>query len=285
MLASASLRVVPGRRARPKMRPSLTSTLRPKTPSESGTSDAADFGSWLTADLRIKGAPVESNAPPAEPSPESPRTIIVPPPDVEQAALANWLTVDLRPRHSQPPDSLAPQIMPPSEVAVPSEAPVAAADLEADDLAVLPGRAGGLGRSGAKHRRRSAALLALLALGLAGVLGVMLRGGRGASSGAEFVSAAGPREPIGALPPPPPTDLPPVVEPEIAPTPRRAYNAGAAPELEAEDPLLGPRGRNWARYADLPSPTLSRLAREERELAKQRDDERRRAAKRKKLPE
>jgi hypothetical protein len=215
--------------------------------------------------------------------------LVVPEPEVdaERSAFSAWLTSDLRPRKSHPPDSLAPQVVvTPPPVEEPEEAAEPRADLDAEDLAVLPGRS--RGKAGATGRRlRTAAVLAAL-LFVAGSL-LFRAGGRGPEP-VESLVAAQPTGAVGALPPPPPADVPtpaPPVAEEPAPVSRGARRAAPAeppPELE-DDLWSGPRGRNWARYADLPSPTLSRLAREERELAKKRDEQRRIEAKRAKPAE
>lgn len=268
-------------------RPSLIQNdTRPKTLHAEAPSP--DLASWLTSDLRVKGAP--STPPPAE-SPSPPIAVVVVPESergAEQSALGAWLTSDLRPRQSlppEPPDSLAPQVVAPPP-ALDAAITDPGADLEADDFAVLPGRRGK--RSTASRRARAVAAVALL---LSAVGGFLFLADRPAPSHLESIAAAqAAAQPLGALPPPPPSELPPAEPlPESEPPPaiRAARSAEPAPPpLESEeDPLLGPRGRNWARYADLPLPTLSRLAREERELAKQRDEQRRLEARRAKALE
>jgi hypothetical protein len=232
---------------------------------------APDFASWLTSDLRVKGTSVPPEAAPALLS-EPPRAAAGPAP--EQVALARWLTADLRPRGSTPPDSLAPQM-----VAAPIPlALVPAADLEAEDLAVLPTRSGT--RSRAQARRRAAVAFALLLLG-----GGVVLFGRAGSHGdvaAEPAAAAAPQGLLTALPPPPPDSvLPEVAPPPAEPVERR--RSGPVPEgdaPEASDLAERAGGVSVARFPDLPLPTQSQLARDERERAKARDDAARRAAKR-----
>jgi len=169
-----------------------------------------------------------------------------------------------------PPDSLVPHAV--------SEAPRALAArseaaLDDDDLAVLPSsRARRAGQRRWRHVAVLAALLGALAL-------VFWRRssadadamGGGVDPALSAALAAAP------LPPPPPqlkdedsdSDDPP------APVPAVSHRASPAPD-EAELPeLSGPHGRRAgdavARFADLPTPTLSKLAREERQKARSRD--------------
>jgi hypothetical protein len=261
-------------------RPSLIQNdTRPSQPRRTeATSSTPDLATWLTSDLRAKGAP--SIPPAVESATPSASVVVVPEPGADQSAFGAWLTSDLRPRNSShPPDSLAPQIVtPPRDVLDVEES----AALEADDFAVLPGRA--RGKRGSR-RRAGVALAALLFAGA----GLWFWASEPAPAPLESVAAAQPAAPVGALPPPPPSEVVVPAEPEPAPAPvsrgPRAP-APAEPPLQDEDDLWsGPRGRSLARYADLPSPTLSRLAREERELARKRDEQLRLEAKRAKRAE
>ncbi|HTV17227.1 MAG TPA: hypothetical protein VMG12_01110, partial [Polyangiaceae bacterium] len=164
-------------------------------------------------------------------------------------------------------DSLAPQVVPEPE----SLPVVAPSSLEDDDLAVLPGRR----RSTSPDRRKYAfVLLGVLCFAAAIVVGVTQRGGAGSADAAQAASAP---EEGAALPPPPPSAdevLAPEQPPE-APVQRAGKRAEPADDgLDPLDPrnLTGGGGPNVRRYADVPSPTLSRLAREQRRLSRERDD-------------
>jgi hypothetical protein len=92
-------------------------------------------------------------------------------------------------------------------------------------------------------------------------------------------ASAGDRPPMDngvLLPPPPSSDaLPAAPEPAAAPpTARRASAQSSEPEepMDPRDPRFMRGGPNVRRYADVPSPTLSRLAREQRRLARERDE-------------
>jgi len=256
-------------------------------PPPAGEGSSSDLGSWLARDLRVKGSPISSR-PPA-PSAE----------EVERAALAGWLSRDLKPKHSlrpsrvppepssiapapaappepngspapkavlAPKDSLAPQVLPPE--ARPSATP-AARDLDDDDLAVLPGRRR-KAKAGATRRRVA------LALGAALLVGTLALGWRARGPAANFEGAANAAalDTAAALPPPPPDERAPA-EAEPAPAATRAVGRGTA-SLEEEPGLDDPRsfldGLAVRRYADVPTRTLSRLAREQRERARARDD-------------
>jgi hypothetical protein len=246
-------------------------------PPPAGEGSSSDLGSWLARDLRVKGSPISSR-PPA-PSAE----------ELERAELVGWLARDLKPKHSlrpsfvppepgsmappavpnevlAPKDSLAPQSL--SAEARPSAAP-AARDLDDDDLSVLPGRRR---KAAAGSRRRRAAL----ALGVALLLGAVVLGwrARGPAARLEGSASAAALDTAAALPPPPPDELAPAeVEPAAAVT--RAVGRGT-PSVEDEPGLDDPRsfldGLAVRRYADVPTRTLSRLAREQRERARARDD-------------
>jgi len=165
-------------------------------------------------------------------------------------------------------DSLAPQAVPPARTSLPVVAPGA---LDDDDLAVLPGRRRA---AGSERKKYAFVLLGALCFAAAIVIGVQQRGASDADGGA---SVASPTDTAAVLPPPPPSaeDLDAVLEePADAPAVQRAGSSGDQPD-DALDPL-DPRnvlgGPSVRRYADVPSPTLSRLAREQRRLARERDD-------------
>lgn len=270
---------------------------RQVAPAEAG---AADFGSWLTHDLRVKGAPRSraSGAPPsAAPEPPPVEVQLAAPatePRDERSEFARWLIADLAPRKrgdrdsSAPrggPDSLAPQeVTPPPAQEGSSLRP--AEELEEDDLAVLPGRARSSWFS-ARQRRQALLVAGLLLFGL----GISSLRGRVSSEPASAAAAEQAEQRPTELLPPPPSEVPPVeseVEAVTVAPPERAQSIGrvrqTTPEVTDgahEEPFSGARGGpNVARYPDLPSPTLSRLAREEREQARRREDEARRAARR-----
>lgn len=165
-----------------------------------------------------------------------------------------------------PQDSLAPQLLLPEPE--PGTTP-AARDLDDDDLSVLPGRRR---KAGAGSTRRRAALV----LGAALLLGALVLGWRARGPAANFEGAANAAvlDTAAALPPPPPDELAPAnVEPATALT--RAVSRGTT-SVEEEPGLDDPRsfldGLAVRRYADVPTRTLSRLAREQRERARARDD-------------
>jgi hypothetical protein len=170
--------------------------------------------------------------------------------------------------------------MPPTDSLVPlavSEAPpplLALRDpqLEAEDLAVLPSRGG-------KKRdwRKLVVLAALLS-----VAGALLWVATGPKSEELAAAAAAPAMMVAPLPPPPPAEaevLQPAPEPAPAPTAPAGAGAVAAAREPALDVTPGSRGRRSgdavARFADLPSPTLSRLAREELQRARKTSGSRR----------
>jgi len=240
-------------------------------PAPPGEAPSSDLGDWLTRDLRAKGSPLPSARPPAPNAEER-----------ERAELAGWLARDLKPKHSlhperssvlplapSPQDSLAPQLLPPG--AHPSEAPQALAsarELEEDDLAVLPGRRR-KSRSGSPRKRVALAVGALL-LTCAAALNW-----RGSGTAANFEGAASAAAPdTAAALPPPPADVPESVAPEPvpAPAPGARRSAASAEEPGLDDPRSFLDGLSVRRYADVPSPTLSRLAREQRRRARERDD-------------
>jgi hypothetical protein len=243
------------------------------------------LGSWLARDLRVKGSPLSSH-PPAPSAEERAR-----------AELVGWLARDLKPKHSLrpsavPPEPRVPQPSPaPLALAVPlapSDAPAAQdslapqllapearpsvtppRDLDDDDLAVLPGRRRKAAASAARRR-------VAWALGAALLLGALVFGwrGRGPAANLEGAANAAALDTAAALPPPPPVDLPPA-EPEPEAPVTRSVGRGSA-SVEDEPGLDDPRsfldGLSVRRYADVPSRTLSRLAREQRERARARDD-------------
>jgi hypothetical protein len=115
-----------------------------------------------------------------------------------------------------------------------------------------------------------------LAVGAALLVALLALGWRSREAGSNFERAASAAalDTAAALPPPPPDDVP-AVEPEPAPAVTHAVGRGAA--SVADDPGLDdPRsfldGLSVRRYADVPSRTLSRLAREQRQRARERDD-------------
>ncbi|MEY2930678.1 MAG: hypothetical protein RL033_1427 [Pseudomonadota bacterium] len=268
----------------------------------------SDFGHWLTRDLRAKGTPSELPAaelpaaelpaaeptavelsPAERPSAERPsaerpsqHTVLIT--DAPEPELNSFLVRDLRPRGSVPPEVLRAtllaskweSVVPPDSL-VPhavSEAPpaslVLAPQLEAEDLAVLPSR----GR-GKKNWRQLVVLAALLSV--AGALLWVVTGPQ-AEGLAGAAATAAPAMISVPLPPPPPAEAAPVEpavvpEPSVAPVTAGTSTAAREPESdgpESDEP--GRRGRRAgdavARFADLPSPTLSRLAREEHKRAR-----------------
>jgi hypothetical protein len=238
-----------------------------------------ELASWLLRDLKPR-----SSAPPAVP----PRTVA---PARAQAQLETELGLPEQPateasRASSaalslaalpalasesllPPDSLVPHAV--------SEAPralAAASDLalDADDLAVLPSSRA---RAAGRRRWRYAAVLAALLGGLALLL---LWRGSGSSVGATRGGEPAPNATLAAapLPPPPPAFVAEEVPDEDPPAPAASSHPTAAPTApEPPDDLSGPHGRRAgdaiARFADLPTPTLSKLARDERQKLRSRD--------------
>ncbi len=301
---------------RPTLLPSRSHT--PSSP-PGAAAPSSEFARWLTHDLRIKGAmgsesPLSSSSIPAPPS--APPTIELAV-DERPSDFALWLSSDLRPRGSNPPDSLAPQLLPahaaPADAvsdgahgdaeALQSEARqsealqslpppiggalgVGAADAEGfefarpsadvvslddDDLAVLPMRASRF--LAAKRRQRSlgvAALCALIALCSWSFCGV-----RSASDiDVQAAAAQALPPPPGALPPPPPDFVAMqdevMAEDSVAPARSRGVRA-EEPEVLDDAEIWRRGGPNVRRFADLPLPTLSKLAREENERLRERD--------------
>ncbi len=234
-----------------------------------------ELASWLRQDLKPRGslppealnatllgsrwesvAPPSSAQPPASSRP--PSDSFAPPESLSPESLP---PESLQPPSSSlaaPPDSLVPHAV--------SEAPSALAlrepELDAEDLAVLPSR------RGKKRDWRKLVVLAALLSVLGAVLWVASGPQSQELSGA--AAAAAPAVLTAPLPPPPPSDgelLEPPPEPEPgAPAVAPGKAAAATPaELELDSaPGRGGRraGDAVARFADLPSPTLSRLARE-----------------------
>ncbi|MEY4545964.1 MAG: hypothetical protein RL685_2159 [Pseudomonadota bacterium] len=205
--------------------------------------------------------------------------------DAPEPELSSFLVRDLRPRGSVPPEALRAtllaskweSVVPPPDSLVPhavSEAPpaslVLAPLLEAEDLAVLPSR-----RRSKRNWRQLVVLAALLSV--AGALLWVVTGPQ-AEGLAGAAAAAAPAMISAPLPPPPPAEaapVEPVVVPEPSVVPAIGGPGAAAPEAESDGPESdepGRRGRRAgdavARFADLPSPTLSRLAREEHKRAR-----------------
>lgn len=244
-------------------------------PPPAGDGSSSDLGRWLARDLRVKGSPISSR-PPA-PSAE----------ELARAELVGWLARDLRPKHSlrpssvppeprsfasapavpndvpAPEDSLAPQSLPEAR---PSAAP-AARELDDEDLSVLPGRRR-RAQAGATRRRTA------VALGVALLLGALVLGWRARGPVASFEgSASAAAIDTAALPPPPPDELAPdEVEPATATPAVRRSSSSVEDEPGLDDPRSFLDGLAVRRYADVPTRTLSRLAREQRERARARDD-------------
>jgi hypothetical protein len=170
-------------------------------------------------------------------------------------------------------DSLAPQVVTPDPPSLPVVAPAA---LDDDDLAVLPGRRRA---EGSDRKKYAFVLLGVLCFAAAIGVGIRQRGGSDASAAGSLGS---PTDVSGALPPPPPSadDLLAAPEPPPEAKPPRRATAGSDEPDDALDPL-DPRnalgGPSVRRYADVPSPTLSRLAREQRRLQRERDEAKRKA--------
>jgi len=254
-------------------RRSLLSVPPPATgsaPPDTGLdAEASDLGRWLALDLRAKGVPSEP-PPPELPSVHQKRIV-----DAEQPDNASWRVPALRQRGSSlPPDSLAPQEV---ATALASE-PVPPPDLDDEDLAVLPSLAGL-----PKARQPARALMGVGVLLMISLVGGWWWG-RGQIVGGEGVDApsvASPHVLATALPPPPPELLEDEAEPELDP-PAAVTTKTAGSEAASESELLQPRdprgaqgrraGDSVARFPDLPSPTLSRLSKDERQEARSRDD-------------
>jgi hypothetical protein len=285
------------------MRRNLLSEIPRSTPSNdlegkdwhgggTGSSDTTDFGRWLTRDLRHKG----SNEPRSRERVRLPASVVVAEPESD---FARWLRTDLRPRNSSLPphefataeaigpaayaivsaaDSFGPQTIeePPMEepplqeelapAALPSETL-----LQEEDLAVLPSRRR---RGGARRWPALALLLVLLCF----VGGVALWGGRDTSS----ISAAPLPPPAVAAAEPAPA-APEATEPPVPAAPVAQKHHGSKPEAERQlPPPMAPgrgNGPSVGRFADLPLPTLSRLAKDERQQTGDRDAKARAAGK------
>jgi hypothetical protein len=254
--------------------------VRATTPdgSESG---APELGRWLTHELRAKGAP--SRPPRATESSRSGQ-IELAERQSEQVVLARWLTSDLRLRPSTPPADGIPPATPPSldpasgalstdALASPLIAPeqalsLAHAELDADDLSVLPPRH----RARVRSHGRAFLLVALLL----SVLGLFAfrRGTDGGAVGTEVAGQA--QADVGTLLPPAPSDalVPLEPEPTVPPAAPGARRPTSVAEAESAPDPNDPRGRlggpSVARFPDLPPPTLSRLADDELEQARER---------------
>ena len=252
--------------------------------------EASALVGWLARDLTPKHSvrPHASAAPVAQPAPlpseHLPAAPIAPVPIavIEAAPFAPALDAKL---DAPPGEAVAPELEPAVAGAVtsaPGGEPTALAstELQEDDLSVLPGRRRTVAPGGRPGRRKKLAALLLVALVL-GAGGLLLRRAPSSSGeGVAAVAAAAPAEAAAALLPPPPEEAAPVqtpVEPAAAPRHR-----GGPAEPEAEPGLADPRsflgGPSVRRYADVASPTLSRLAAEQRRLARERDEAARRAA-------
>jgi hypothetical protein len=254
--------------------------VRATTP-DGSAQGPGELGRWLTHELRAKGAP--SRPPRALESSRSAQAELAELRS-EQVVLARWLTSDLRRRPSTPSSESIPPATPPSgnapssvlatgALGPPLIAPeqalsLARGELDADDLSVLPPRR--------RARVRGHGRVFLLVAALLSALGLFAFR-RGADGGAVEAELAGqPQAAVGALLPPPPSDAPVALEPEptlalAAPAARRSITA---PEPESAPDPNDPRGRlggpSVARFPDLPSPTLSRLADDELEQARER---------------
>jgi len=236
--------------------------------------EASELGRWLAQDLRTKGAPSEAPAPEL-PSIHQKRIV-----DAEQPDNSSWRVPALRARGSSlPPDSLAPQEVTAADAAQPA----APTELEDEDLAVLPSLAGL-----PKARQPAQALMAVGALLTIAIVGGWWwgRGQIVEGESGEAAVAASPHVVGTALPPPAPEVVEEQDELEPAPVPPASVATkapgsetaldSALPEAQRKE-TLGSRGRrsgdSVARFADLPSPTLSRLSKDERQQARSRDDD------------
>lgn len=256
-------------------RRSLLSVPPPATgsaPPDTGLdAEASDLGRWLALDLRAKGVPSE---PPAAELPSVHQKRIV---DAEQPDDSSWRVPELRPRGSSlPPDSLAPQEVATALAPEPAPPP----DLEEEDLAVLP-RLAGL----PKARQPARALMGVGVLLMISLVGGWWWG-RGQVVDAQSVdvaAAASPHVAATALPPPPPELVEEdEAEPELVAPAAVTATTTTGSEAASESELLQPRdprgphgrraGDSVARFPDLPSPTLSRLSKDERQEARSRDD-------------
>jgi hypothetical protein len=143
--------------------------------------------------------------------------------------------------------------------------------LEEDDLSVLPGRR----RAAAGSGRAKLALALLLGLLLVGI-GLVVRLGEGPSGNLEAANEPAGSSDNGVLLPPPPAFVAPLPADEAS-APAQARRRGTHSEepdglMDPRDPRFSLNGPSVRRYADVPSPTLSRLAREQRRLAYERDE-------------
>jgi hypothetical protein len=246
-------------------------------PDPGADAEASELGRWLAQDLRTKGVPSEA-AIPELPSVHQKRIV-----EAEQPDNSSWRVPQLRVRGSSlPPDSLSPQEI--SAAVAPEPAP--AADLEDEDLAVLPSLAGL-----PKARQPMQALMGvgvLLTLAIGG--GWWWGRGQIIDESGDAATVASPHIVAAPLPPPPPDvlqeqdpDEQNELEPaQVPPTSVATKASGGETALDSKLPepgrpeTLGPRGRrsgdSVARFADLPSPTLSRLSKDERQEARSRDD-------------
>jgi hypothetical protein len=283
----------------------------PSSASAPPPSEAEVLAGWLTQDLtpknsllprasvppserpmaaRLSPVPMPAASVPAAPMPVSfpaspfrdvrgseppgPLSSLLPPAEVPVVAVAAALPAAALPAAAHVAvDSLAPQVVTPDPPSLPVVAPVG---LDDDDLAVLPGR-----RRAEGSDRKKYAFVLLGALCFAAAIGVGIRQRGGGDAGAA-ASMGSPTDVTGALPPPPPSaeELLATPEPPPAEAPPRRAKAGSEEPDDALDPL-DPRnalgGPSVRRYADVPSPTLSRLAREQRRLARERDEAKRKA--------
>ncbi len=286
----------------------------PSVPPESRRSEpaASDFGRWLASDLtpRRSAAPPDSLAPQLLPArvdsvlpapPDSVRVVpiaIVPVGGTELSVVPPALVTPPISRATRPlpalttaalvPAALVPAALAPAALAPVARVPadeasslVPSRDLEDEDLLVLPSRRGALAKLSPRARRRSFAVAGALLL----AVGLLSMRGRAPSDAAVTASAAEPFGVLAALPPPPPDDVPLPPQPEPPPSTEARLGARAASDeapgdVDPEDPRWRLGGPSVKRFADVASPTLSRLAREQLEQARKRDEELRRAAKR-----
>jgi hypothetical protein len=282
----------------------LTRDLRPKgaplsspPPSASAPppSEAEVLAGWLTQDLTPKNSLLpRASVSPALSSPAAPLRAVSSPPisfpaspfrDVRgsesPAPVASPLPPAAAPVQVAAASPAAPAAFDSStpQVVVTPEPPslpvVAPAALEEDDLAVLPGRRR---TEGSDRKKYAFVLLGVLCFAAAIGLGIRQRGSGDAGSASSVASAT---DESGALPPPPPSadELLAAPEPTPAAPPRRAKTSSDEPDdaLDPLDPRNALGGPSVRRYADVPSPTLSRLAREQRRLQRERDEAQRKA--------
>jgi hypothetical protein len=256
-------------------------------PSEVEVEDpAASFAGWLARDLIPKHslrpspfaslAPArDSGAPPASVS--ASEASLLPEPAIANEGAANGeQSLPYAPaplpggegsaRPNAPQDSLAPQMVPPAPAG-----DVIEPDLDDDDLSVLPGRrkakVSGPASSGTK--KYALGVLALLLL-----VGAFVMRGGGPSDAALADTTHAAASDVAAALPPPPTDIPAEAEPapEAPTVPHVKHSASSTDPEELADPRSFLGGPSVRRYADVPSPTLSRLASEQRRLQRQREE-------------